>query len=114
MVNNYYRDDISVAVNTFSSNDVEFAIVSYKYPAEIAHNIMALYGAAPMYRSTYRKNEKKIKYLESEFPNDIMQDPYAKKIQSLNIGSYTSYLIGWSNQLNPKYDNLLTDGIVNF
>lgn len=114
MVNNYYRDDISIAVNTYNTDDVEFAIVSYKYPAEIAHNILSLFGAAPMYKSTFRKSEKKIKTLSQNFPNDIMQDPYGKNIYSLTIGEYTKYLIGWSDHLNNKYDPLLTDGIINY
>lgn len=46
MVNNYFKDDISLQINTMNTDDVEFAIVSYKYPAEIAHNILHLYGAA--------------------------------------------------------------------
>jgi hypothetical protein len=45
-VNNYFKADISIAMNTLSSDDIEFAIVSYKYPAEIAHNFLHLYGAA--------------------------------------------------------------------
>lgn len=114
MVNNYYRNDISVPVNIFSNNDIEFAVVSYKYPSEIAHNILALYGAAPLYKSVYRKKDSKIKFAAQEFPNDIMQDPYAKKINELSIGPVTQYLIGWTDTLDNKYEKLLTDGILNF
>jgi hypothetical protein len=114
MVNNYYRSDISAVINTFKTDDVEFAIVSYKYPSEIAHNILSLYGAAPMFESALRKNDKKIKQLSQEFPNDIMQDPYGKEITSLTIGKYTKYLIGWSKTIDTRYESLLTDGIVNY
>ncbi len=114
MINNYYRDDISLAINTFSKNDVEFAIVSYKYPAEIAHNILRLYGASPLFKSVYRKNDKKIKMAEQELPNEIMLDPYAKNINQLSISPFTKYLIGWNDQLDSKYEPLLTDGILNF
>jgi hypothetical protein len=114
MVNNYYRSDISIPINIYSNNDVEYAIVSYKYPSEIAHNILALYGAAPMYNSIYRKKTSKIEILKKEFPNDIMQDPYAKNINLLTIGEYTKYLIGWQDNLDPKYNELLTDAIVKF
>jgi hypothetical protein len=114
MVNNYYRDDISTVVNTFVTDDVEFAIVSYKYPSEIAHNILTLYGAAPMYKSALRKNDNKIKQLLQDFPNDLMQDPYGKNIKNLSIGKYTKFLIGWSETLDTRYETLLTDGIVNF
>ena len=109
MVNNYYKTDISVAMNTMSTQDVEFAIVSYKYPSEIAHNLLHLYGAADMYRTIYRQNDKKIKFLESEFPDEIMRDPYGKNIWSLEISSYTKYLIGWTNEIDYKYEAYLTD-----
>jgi len=114
MVNNYYRDDISVAVNVQNTEDIEFAIVSYKYPAEIAHNILALYGAAPMNKSVYRKVDKKIKQLEQAFPKEIMLDPYAKNIKQLTISPYTKYLIGWTDKFDTQYNDLLTDGIVTF
>jgi hypothetical protein len=109
MVNNYYKTDISVAMNTMSTQDVEFAIVSYKYPSEIAHNLLHLYGAADMYKTIYRQNEKKIKFLESEFPDEIMRDPYGKNIWSLEISSYTKYLIGWTNEIDYRYETYLTD-----
>jgi hypothetical protein len=109
MVNNYYKTDISVAMNTMSTQDVEFAIVSYKYPSEIAHNLLHLYGAADMYRTIYRQNDKKIKFLESEFPDEIMRDPYGKNIWSLEISSYTKYLIGWTNEIDYRYEAYLTD-----
>jgi hypothetical protein len=112
MVNNYFRDDISVVVNSFNTDDVEFAIVSYKYPSEIAHNILTLYGAAPMYNSVLRKNEKKSKQMMQLFPNEIMQDPYGKDIKTLSIGDYTKYLIGWSDNINSRFHEFLTDNIV--
>lgn len=109
MVNNYYKTDISVQMNTMNTEDVEFVIVSYKYPSEIAHNLLHLYGAADMYNTIYRKNLKKIRFLESEFPDEIMQDPYGKNIWHLEISSYTKYLIGWSNKIDYKYEYYLTD-----
>jgi hypothetical protein len=114
LVNNYYRDDISVPVNIYNTDDVEYAIVSYKYPAEIAHNILELYGAAALYKSTYRRKESKIDFAQKEFPNDIMLDPYAKNINELDIGEYTQYLIGWKDKLDPRYAELLTDARINF
>jgi hypothetical protein len=114
MVNNYYRDDISVPVNIYNTDDVEFAIVSYKYPAEIAHNILALYGASALYKSTYRKKEGKINIAQKEFPDEIMLDPYAKNINNLKISEFTQYLIGWKENLDQGYQDLLTDARVNF
>ena len=114
MVNNYFRDDISICVNHLDDEDVEFAIVSYKYPAIIAQNILNLFGAADLHETLYRRNEKKIKLCEEYFPDDIMQDVYARGLNSLNIGPLTKYLIGWTNTLDSKYKVLLDDNIVNF
>jgi hypothetical protein len=114
MVNNYFRDDISLPVNQLNTKDVEFAIVSYKYPAIIAQNILNLFGAADLSKTIYRRNEKKIKIAMDFFPHDIMQDVYAKRLDDLKIGEYTKYLIGWTKNLDPKYHTLLTDGLVNY
>lgn len=112
-VNNYFKSDISVQINTMNTRDMEFAIVSYKYPSEIAHNFLHLYGAADLYNTPYRRNKSKIRKLQEEFPYDIMQDPYAKNIWELEMGDYTKYLIGWSNELDKNYEPLLTDRIMN-
>ncbi len=109
MVNNYFRNDISFAVNTFTTEKVEFAIVSYKYPAEIAHSFLNLYGAADLYATPLRKSDKKIKMAHEFFPNEIMQDPYAKNIWAQEISDFTKYLIGWTNELDPRYEPLLSD-----
>jgi len=114
MVNNYYRTDISFAVNTLTNDDVEFAIVSYKYPSEIAHNFLRLYGAADLYPTPMRRSERKIKMANDLFSSEIMQDPYAKNIWSLEISDFTKYLIGWTNELDPVYEPLLTDKLTNF
>ncbi|MBN2274562.1 MAG: hypothetical protein JXR41_03950 [Bacteroidales bacterium] len=109
MLNNYYRNDISIPVNHLDDKDIEFAIISYKYPAVIAQNILNLFGAADLYETVYRKNEKKIKAAKEFFPNDIMQDIYAGRIDQLSVGNLTKFLIGWENQLDDHYRILLTD-----
>lgn len=114
MVNNYYRNDISLTVNHLDTKDVEFSIVSYKYPSIIAQNILTLFGAADLYQTLYRKNDKKIKLASEYFPNDIMQDNYDKNINKLEIGELTQYLIGWSENLDSKYHQLLTDKVTGF
>jgi hypothetical protein len=93
---------------------VEFAIVSYKYPSEIAHYFLRLYGAADLFQTPLRKSNKKIQMAASNFPNEIMLDPYAKAIWSLEISEFTKYLIGWTNELDPRYETLLTERIGNF
>lgn len=114
MVNNYFKTDISIPVNILNSDDVEYAIVSFKYPSEIAHNVLHLYGAADLYKTPYRRHEKKIALAEKEFPNEIMLEPYAKNIWKLKLSVYTKYLIGWHDELPKQYELLLTDRSINF
>ncbi len=111
MVNNYFRNDISLTVNTFDTDDVEFSIVSYKYPSEIAHNFLCLFGAVDLYKSETRKSAAKIRLAEKYFPNDIMQDPYARDLKDLEIGEFTRYMIGWTEELPDEFNPLLTDRI---
>lgn len=114
MVNNYYRTDISIALNTLDQDHVEYAIVSYKYPSEIAHNFLHLYGAADLYNTAFRKSDSKIRKAQQWFPNSIMQDPYAKNINGLVICDYTKYLIGWKEDLNEEYKTLLQDKFIKY
>jgi hypothetical protein len=114
MVNNYYRNDISICLNQLGSDNIEYAVVSYKYPAVIVQNILNLFGAADLSKTMYRRDESKIELCHEFFPKDIMQDVYAKDINSLEIGELTKYLIGWDSNLDPKYHPLLTDKLVNY
>ncbi len=114
MLNNYFKSDISVQMNTTNTDDVEFAILSYKYPSEIAHNFLHLYGAADMHKTIYRRSENKIRTLEQLFPDEIMHDPYAKDIWDLEISDYTKFLIGWTEELDPDYESLMTDKMINY
>ena len=114
MVNNYYKSDISLPINTMNTEDIEFAIVSYKYPSEIAHNVLHLYGAADLHKTLFRRNEKKIKKLSELLPNEIMLDPYAKNINNMEISEYTKYLIGWQENIDKKWEVFFTDRIINF
>jgi len=109
MINNYYRNDISLAVNTLHDNDTEFCIVSYKYPSEIAHTYLKLYGAVDFYESPFRRSKRKIKLAQKYYPTDIMQDPNARKINDLEIGEFTKYMIGWNDDLPEEAAPLLTD-----
>lgn len=114
LVNNYFRTDISVPVNMLENDDIEFAVLSYKYPSVIAHNILHLFGAADLYETPYRKNQKKIEALQSLYPNDIMNDIYGRDLKDLSIGNYTKYLIGWKDEISPEHKSLLVDKFYNF
>lgn len=109
MMNNYFRNDISIQVNTLHTKEIEYAIVSYKYSSEIAHNILHLFGATDLYETIYRKNMKSINFAAKQFPNEIMQDPYGKQINALEISDYTKYLIGWKDDLPDELNFLLFD-----
>ncbi len=114
LVNNYFKSDISIPVNTFNTRDVEFAIVSYKYPSEIAHNFLHLYGAADMYKTLLRQNERNIRTLAGLYPDEVMREPYGKDLDKLIISEYTKYLIGWNDRLDPALETLMKDKITVF
>jgi len=109
MMNNYYKTDISIQLNTMHTKEIEYAIVSYKYPSEIAHNILHLFGAADLNETLYRKNTKSINFANNELPNEIMQDPFGKNINDLIISDYNKYLIGWDTGLTKEFEFLLYD-----
>ncbi len=110
-VNNYFRDDISIAINTMNTDDVEFAIVSYKYPVEIAQYFLKLFGAIDLHQSYERNSKRKIKLARDHFPNDIMQDTDLKELQKVTIGDFTAYMLGWTDTLSDEYSPLLSDGL---
>lgn len=112
LVNNYYKADISIPVNTYNTDDVEFAIVSFKYPSEIVHNFMHLYGATDMYKTLLRRNEGNIRTLAGLYPDEVMQDPYGKNLNDLTISDYTKYLIGWNETLDPVLEPLMQDKMI--
>jgi hypothetical protein len=114
LVNNYFRSDISIPVNTMDTDDVEFAVLSYKYPSVIAHNILHLFGAADLFETPYRRNQKKIEELQQVYPDDIMTNVYGRYLHKLDIGDYTQYLIGWKDEISPKHKPLLIDKFYNF
>ena len=109
LVNNYYRSDISLAINTLHNDDVEFSVVSYKYPSEIAHNFLHLYGATDLYKTPFRRSNRNLKLAAEAFPDDIMSDVYARPLRQLEMGDYTRYMIGWTEELNRQYEPLMTE-----
>jgi hypothetical protein len=109
LLNNYYRSDISLSVNTLHNDDVEFAVISYKYPSEIAHSILHLYGAPDLAESHFRRSRRNLKLASREFPDDIMTDVHARPLEVLDIGDYTRYMIGWTDELDRRYEPLMTE-----
>lgn len=109
LVNNYFKTDISLGINTLHNDDVEFSVVSYKYPSDIAHNFLHLYGAADLHKTYFRRSKRNTKLAKSVFPDDIMSEVYARPLNELEIGPYTQYLIGWSEELDREYEPLMTE-----
>lgn len=108
--NNYFENEMSVALHTASDLNTEYAIVSEKRPAVIAHEFLHLFGAEDLYISQFdrggkskRKKEKIMKY----FPNEIMAFAY-RDIDSLGISPLSKYLIGWDNILDENAKGLIT------
>jgi hypothetical protein len=105
-VNNYFIKDLSVAIHTDAKDDnAEYAIVSFKNPAVIAHEFLHLFGAIDLYIGpwdTKRQIRKKKAWAMKEFPNEIMAFTH-RNIDSLNIGDLTRYLIGWDKSLDENY-----------
>lgn len=101
-VNDYYSEDISLALHTSNGESPEYAIVSYKRPAVIAHEFLHLFGALDLYISPFDKKKKSLKRkaeIMKLFPNEVMAFAY-RQLDSLNISHFTKYLIGWQNELD--------------
>jgi hypothetical protein len=113
-INNYYTDEVSVAIHTAQDYDPEYAVVSFKEPATIAHEFLHLFGALDLYKSPFDK-AKQVRKFKSfamrEFPNEIMAFPH-RGLDSLDISPLTEYLIGWDRDLEEKYSDMITGGKV--
>jgi hypothetical protein len=108
-INNYYKEEMSVANNINSPTQIEYAIVSFKKPSVIAHEFLHLFGAWDLYISpfdTKREEIKKKEFAMREFPNEIMAFAY-RDIDSLEISPFTKYCIGWEKSIDPKYTDMI-------
>ena len=66
-------------------------------------------GAVDLYESPFRRNRRNLKLAAQAFPFDIMSDVYARPLSDLEIGDYTRYMIGWTEELDRQYEPLLTE-----
>ncbi len=107
-INNYFENEISVALHTSSDDKTEYAIVSEKNPAVITHEFLHLFGAWDLYMSPFDKNifakNRKRKAMK-KYPDEIMAFTH-KRIDSLNLSPLTKYLIGWHNKLEKGAGNM--------
>lgn len=103
-INDYYSEDMSVALHTSSSISTEYAVVSFKRPAVIAHEFLHLFGALDLYKTPFERKKEDVKRkneIMKLFPTEIMAFAY-RRIDSLSISPLTKYLIGWDNELDEK------------
>lgn len=108
-INNYYSDEISVALHIGFDDNPEYAIVSFKNPSVIAHEFLHLFGALDLYHSPFdrkRKTRKRKEFVKKHFPNEIMAFPY-RNLDSLNISPITKYLVSWDNELSEEHEQML-------
>lgn len=116
MVNNYYKDDVSVAVHTGSLTSIEYAAIAFKRPGVIAHEVLHLFGALDLYITPFdskKQMRKRKAFAMAEFPNEVMAFPY-RRLSTLDISPLTEYLIGWRTELDQKYVRMLTSKKLRF
>jgi hypothetical protein len=96
-------------LNSLTNKDVEYIVTTFQAPTVISYQVLQLYGAATMMYNSGKKREKASKLIvKDKFPNDIMAG-LGKTIQSLEIGEYTKYLIGWSNIEKEYYKSIVSE-----
>lgn len=110
MVNNYYREDISVVLHAGDDDQVEYGVQSYKRPSVIAHEFLHLFGALDLYVTPFDKKRamrKRKEFAMQEFPKELMA--FAQRdLDSLEIGPLTEYLLGWRPELDQRYVRMIT------
>jgi hypothetical protein len=108
-INNYYKEEMSVALHTGSFSQPEYAIVSFKKPAVIAHEFMHLFGAIDLYVTPWdskRKARARKAWAMKEFPNEVMAFTH-RNLDSLNVSPITEYMVGWRRELDQHYVDMV-------
>jgi len=109
LINNYHTDEMSLTLDANSNHNVEYCIVSYKYPSVFAHEFLHLFGAWDLYITPFDNKRKAVKRKNMAmemFPNEIMAFAY-RRIESLEISPFTKYTIGWTTELDKKYSDAM-------
>ena len=108
-INNFYTDEISVALHALQDDSPEYGVVSFKNPGTIAHEFLHLFGAVDLYLSPFdhkKKMKKKKEFAMKEFPNEIMAFPH-RRLSTLEVSPFSKYLIGWDTEMESKYKDML-------
>ena len=108
-INNYFENELSVALHTGSNSETEYAVVSTKNPAVIAHETLHLFGALDLYITHFESSlfeRRRKRAAMRKFPNEIMAFTH-RDIDSLELSPASRYLIGWQNNLSKKEARIL-------
>ena len=108
MLNNYYKNDISLNMNMLSDMTPEYLINSYKNPTLITQQLLNLFGALNFYKSPEdeKMSAKNDELIEKNFPNEVMLMQENKNLSKLVISPVTQYLLGWTNTVDHKYTKI--------
>lgn len=109
LLNNYYTEEISLAMFTGSIKQTEFCIVSFKYPAVIAHEFLHAFGALDLYIDPFSRKKKAVKNrgaIMKVYPDEVMAYAY-RPLEKLSISPMSQYLIGWKDSLSNADQKLL-------
>ena len=105
-VNGYFENHASFTFNSSLNGElVEYAILTGKNPAVIAHEFLHLFGAIDFY-PTLRYSNFNFKELNACYSNEIMYVQH-KEIKKLMISPITKYLIGWQDTIDHKNTRML-------
>lgn len=98
-------NEIGIPLNTVNNEDVELVINSYENSSIIAYELLSLFGAEKLFYSKYGHSKKYAEFAAKEFPNDLMINPFYD-LNKANIGQFTKFLIGWTNEIDKQYYRL--------
>jgi hypothetical protein len=108
-LNNYFTEEMSLTMFAGSGEKTEFCIISFKYPAVIAHEFLHVFGALDLYMTPFEKKKKAVKNraeIMKTYPNEVMAYAY-RPIEKLDISPMSQYLIGWKDSLTNSDRKLL-------
>ncbi len=108
MLNNYYKNDISLNMNMLSDMTPEYFINSYKNPTLISQQLLNLFGALNFYKSPEdeKMSATNNELIEKNYPNEVMLMQENKHLSELVISPVTQYLLGWTNTVENKYTKI--------
>ncbi|MEW6467628.1 MAG: hypothetical protein AB1458_01820 [Bacteroidota bacterium] len=103
VLNSMVKEDGAVVMNRGSNKDVEYIVTSYNTSALYSFLALEEFGAIDFFSMPPETESYKI--AQQNFPSDVMVNPF-KKLGSLTVSPFTQYMIGWTKQVDKKYEVL--------